>query len=204
MIDMLGAYGVDSISVGLGHDALAVQHSVELHRQILKGRGGMQCEFFHAHNYKSCDNLYTLWCMRDKLFREPFILINGDLVFERALLNLVTHAKPPCIATSYNTALDYPGVTLTDGAVASVGPSVWSDAVAVGVYYFNPVMSEAFFNHVDQMLVGNMRIQGFHYPLRHISSYVKMPALDVTNLRFTDVDTPEDLVLAKQIVEEDK
>ncbi len=46
--------------------------------------GNMQVEYIISHRYRTTNNIYSLWLAR-KHIREPFLLVESDLVFDAAL-----------------------------------------------------------------------------------------------------------------------
>ena len=57
----------------------------------------MTIEFIHSPRYRTTNNIYSLWMARQAI-REPFLLIESDLVFEDAMLDAML--EPDRIAIS--------------------------------------------------------------------------------------------------------
>jgi len=47
---------------------------------------GIELEYIHSSLYRTTNNIYSLWMARS-IMKEPFVLIESDLVFDQSLLN---------------------------------------------------------------------------------------------------------------------
>lgn len=75
----LQEYNFKRLVVVVGHQADSV-------REYLGSRaGGMEISYITSPLYKTTNNIYSLWLAR-KVIKEPFMLIESDLVFEPTML----------------------------------------------------------------------------------------------------------------------
>ncbi len=198
IIDNMLSSDIYDINLAVGYDGDTVRDKIE---DSWGEHPVATFTYFYSHNYTSSNNLYTLHCMRDELIGREFVLINGDLVFEPEILERVIDMPAPRIAVTRDTSLDYPGVTINgDQDITDLGRHIHKpDALSIGIYYFSSAISHRFFNHVDTLTVKELRMYGFHEPLRSLFHDGKIKVTDVTDLQFTDIDTKEDIERAKEI-----
>lgn len=80
LIDNLSLQGIKKLVVVTGHLNTAIED------YLGKKHKNIDIEYIHSPLYKTTNNIYSLWMVR-KAMKEPFILIESDLVFESSLLN---------------------------------------------------------------------------------------------------------------------
>ena len=77
---------------------VVVGHLDNCIRKFLNRRAGnIEIEYVHSSKYETTNNIYSLWAARNKIC-EPFLLLECDLVFDKALL--AGMLKPGRIAIS--------------------------------------------------------------------------------------------------------
>jgi choline kinase len=59
---------------------------------------GMDIEYLHSPLYKTTNNIYSLWMVREKM-TEPFVLIESDLVFNPSLLDEMVYPDRVAVAS---------------------------------------------------------------------------------------------------------
>lgn len=59
---------------------------------------GMEVEYIHSPLYKTTNNIYSLWMVREKM-TEPFVLIESDLVFDSSLLDKMVYPDRLAVAS---------------------------------------------------------------------------------------------------------
>ncbi len=80
LVDNLSAQGFTRLVVVIGYMGERIQHFLQ------HNGGGMQIEYVLNPDYRSTNNLYSLWLARN-LIREPFLLAESDLIFETWMLD---------------------------------------------------------------------------------------------------------------------
>ena len=80
MIKNLNRHGFKRLVIVTGH--------LESHIKDFLGTqvGNIKIEYIFSPLYKSTNNIYSLWMAREAI-REPFLLLESDLVFHKSLLN---------------------------------------------------------------------------------------------------------------------
>ena len=79
LVNNLRAQGFKRLVVVLGHLGDHIQEFLHQHA------GDMQVDYVINPDYRTTNNIYSLWLARQQI-REPFLLVESDLVFETWML----------------------------------------------------------------------------------------------------------------------
>ena len=80
LVDNLHAQGFRRLIVVIGHLGDRIQEFLQQHA------GDMRVDYIINKDYRTTNNIYSLWLAR-KQIREPFLLVENDLVFESFMLD---------------------------------------------------------------------------------------------------------------------
>lgn len=80
LVESLRAQGIQKLIVVTGYLDNCIRDFLQLHK------GDMQVEYVFNPDYQSTNNIYSLWLAR-KAIKEPFLLVECDLVFDPSMLN---------------------------------------------------------------------------------------------------------------------
>ena len=156
--------------------------------------------------YEETNNLYSLYCAKNVLAGEEFILCNGDLILDRAIVEGIsrkTGLSAIGIDDSYRTSpIDSPGTVIDDNRIYDLGrhiPFEKSGGYAIGLYKFNAELSSAFFDEAENMLNENINA-GFHDPLPLLASRYHIHKHSTEERLWTDIDTEDDIPRARELL----
>lgn len=79
LVDNLRAQGFKRLVVVIGHLGSQIQEFLRHHA------GGMRIDYVINPDYRTTNNIYSLWLAR-RMIREPFLLVESDLIFEAKML----------------------------------------------------------------------------------------------------------------------
>ncbi len=91
LVDNLRAQGFKRLIVVIGHLGNCIKEFLQQHA------GDMQVDYVTNPNYRTTNNIYSLWLAR-KQIREPFLLVENDLVFETCMLDEMLHTDKMAIS----------------------------------------------------------------------------------------------------------
>ena len=155
--------------------------------------------------YRTRNNLYSLYCAREQLEGEEFILCNGDIVFDRDILvKLIKMEDLSAITIDdniYSEPMDSPGIKINDGRIIDLGrhiPFSENEGYAIGIYKFNKILSRAFFDTAEDLLNRNMDA-GFHDPLIDLFKHHPIYKCSINACLWTDIDDQSDIEKARAI-----
>lgn len=153
-VDSLKSNGVQDIVVvtGFGH------HAVE---SVIGRIAGVNVRTLYNPFYALSDNLGTCWVARGEM-RGPFVLINGDTLFEPPVLGrllLADSHQPITLATDHKGSYDDDDMKIiADGKrLLRVGKKLELDQVngeSIGMMRFNQAGADAFVARVEALMQG--------------------------------------------------
>ena len=159
----------------------------------------------YNHKYTETNNLYSLYCAKEILEGEEFILCNADVVLDKEIiLTLKNKTNLSAIVIddfNYLEPIDSPGILLEENKITDLGrhiPFKKNKGYAIGVYKFNKELSKNFFKEARQLLNQNINA-GFHDPLPKLFSLYSVYKHSTDKKLWTDIDTFEDIEKARNI-----
>lgn len=153
-VDSLVANGMDEIVVvtGFGH---------QLVEDVVSGIHGVSVRTLYNPFYALSDNLGTSWIARNEM-KEPFLLVNGDTVFESSTLSSLLSGKrsyPITLATDCKKQYDEDDMKISaDGEqLKRVGKKLDKGIVngeSIGMMVFDQAGADAFVKKVESLMAG--------------------------------------------------
>ncbi len=194
--------GIDRVYVVAGYRADAV-------REVCAGvdgrRDGFEVIVRENEAFANTDNLYSLYQLRDDLAGEPFVLSNGDVVYDpEALDRLLSAPSADAIACDTSTyAEEAMKLSLDEtGRVRHLSKGIdREDAAAVGidVYRFSAAVSRRLFDRIER----SIEIEGNYSNwtesvIDDLAGHGRcaFEPVDVAGCRWVEIDDTEDLLAA--------
>jgi choline kinase len=153
-VEALAANGVSEIVVvtGFGHQVV---------EDIVSGIRGVSIRTLYNPFYALSDNLGTSWVARNEM-KAPFLLVNGDTLFEPATLARLLSANrayPITLATDRKAKYDADDMKISaDGErLKRVGKKLQAEIVtgeSIGMMVFDQAGADAFVNKVETLMAG--------------------------------------------------
>jgi len=156
--------------------------------------------------FANCDNLGTCWIARHEM-QEPFVLINGDTLFEAAVLQRLTQgsAKTPITLTVDRKAEyddDDMKVILDQGRLCHVGKKLDRSRVngeSIGMTRFDRQGAQQFRAEVERsMRFGEGLNRWYLSAIDAIAQKQVLGACLIEGLNWCEIDTREDIDHANQ------
>ncbi len=79
LVRNLREQGIERLVVVTGHLGNCIGEFLD------KKAGDMRIDYIHSPEYRTTNNIYSLWLAREQI-REPFLLVESDLVFDASML----------------------------------------------------------------------------------------------------------------------
>jgi choline kinase len=200
-INELHKGGIDQVSVVVGYQADRV-------RQLLHSR--YHSQRVHAlinPTYAWADNLFSCWVARAEM-DEEFILLNGDTLFEAAVLRrvlqaparpvtVVTHKKPHYDADDMKVALD--GQRLI--RIGKDLPIDQVDGESIGMILFRGEGPALFREAVETALSDSAALNKWYLSvIDEMAQSLPIWTCSANGLQWCEVDFPADLNNARNVV----
>jgi choline kinase len=196
--------GATEVVVATGFHAEKIQTVVDEHND----KGGMPVRTSYNPFYANCDNLGTCWIVRHEM-NQPFIIINGDTMFEpevyRRLLaaddkypiTLVTNTKP-----AYDS--DDMKVITAGNELKRVGKKLQAEHVShesIGMIRFNQAGAARFVQKIESLMQHESTLARWYLSAVDELAADKLVGIcDITGLGWCELDDMDDLAHANRVV----
>ena len=182
----------------------------ELVEEHIKQRFGDHLERIHiVFNpfYSVSDNLASCWMARHAM-REDFILVNGDTLFEQALLDTVLRSPPAPVTLTVDYKDSYDNddmrVELDESMVKAVSktlPDEHTMAESIGLLYFRGKGPALFREHLDQRMKQGKGLRlWFLSVVDALARQSLVRACSINGYRWCEIDFKKDLDGAERVV----
>lgn len=177
-------------------------------RAALAGRDDLSVSFVHNSEFAETNNAYSLFLARREIGDEPFILLDSDIVFDPAILRRLLDSPQPdalVLRTTGEIGDEEIKVAL-DGAgrVERIGKDVprgEAKGESIGIEKFGsagPALFNALQRRVEE---GNGRNEFYEAAFQEIiDAGIPLGTVDTENLPSMEIDTLDDLAVARQVV----
>ena len=197
------AAGIDRISIITGFNS----GLIEEHTNDRFGADLDRINIVFNPFYSVSDNLASCWMARHAMDGD-FLLLNGDTLFEPALLDTVLNspAAPVTLTVDYKDRYDNDDmrVELEDSMVRAVSktlPDEHTMAESIGLLYFRGTGPALFRDHLDrQMKQGTGLRLWFLSVVDELARQSLVRACGISGLRWCEIDFKRDLENAESVV----
>lgn len=200
-IDTLKAAGVNDIVAVIGYAAQDIQ-------TVLESRYADSITTVFNPFFEVADNLASCWMARE-YFQDEVILLNGDTLFEPAIVTslLSNNQYPITLAIDQKTNYDDDDMkVITDNnRLLSVGkklPLTEVDAESIGMMHFNATGSRLFHDTVSQLMHNQDSLNLWYLSvIDYLSQQNHVGICSIHGHDWTEVDFVQDLEAAQALVE---
>ena len=202
-VEAFAANGLKDFVVVTGYGADKMEQALA----SIASRLGVSITTTYNPFYAVADNLASCWLLRAHMDRD-FIQVNGDNVFRGDLVARLLQPTAQSISVAINRkdAFDADDMkVMLDGArLTEVGktlPVDTVDAEAIGFYIFR---GEGVAHYVKELELAMRDPQGlkrwFPSAIGSLAKKVQIGVIEISGLRWSEVDFPVDLQQARQLV----
>jgi len=201
-IEILSRSGVDEIVVVVGFRAALVE-------AVLAGlaRPGLAIRTLFNPFYNVADNLGSCWLARHEMAGD-FLLLNGDTLFETAVLQRLLHSPPAPITVTIDRKAGYDAddmkVHLDGTRLIEIGktlPPTRTNAESIGLLLFRGAGPEIFVDAVERALRVSEGLKSFYLKVIDlVAKSHRVETATIEGLAWGEVDYPADLQRAEQLV----
>lgn len=159
--------------------------------------------FINNPLYGKTNYIYSIYCAREELRDDDILLMHGDLVFERSVLEAVMASQRSCMTVSSTVPLpekDFKAV-IHDGRIEKVGIEFFDSALAAQPLY--KLLREDWSVWLNEICAFCERGQVNCYAenaFNGLSDKCCIYALDVKDRLCAEIDTKEDLKMVSNIL----
>jgi choline kinase len=200
-VEALAANQVEEVVVVTGFARHMVEHVVSNIR-------GIPVRTLYNPFYAMSDNLGTCWVVRSEM-NGPFLLINGDTLFEHALLKRLLGKRktyPITLAADRKESYDEDDMKIIarGDQLLRVGKRLEPEQVngeSIGMMVFNQVGAEIFVRQVEQLMGGPDGLARWYLSaIDELAQKGQVGICSINGLSWCEVDDLDDLAHAAKVV----
>ncbi len=200
-IDELNKCGIQRITVVTGYRAEKVEDL------LCRRYGPEKVKTLYNEAYAKTDNLVSCWAVRDEM-TEDFILLNGDTLFEAAVLKclLESSACPVTVVVSHknNYDADDMKVEMEDCRLVKIGKNIPQDEIhgeSIGMILFRDEGPRLFCNALKKALGDSGADKKWYLSvIDEMARRMPVWTCSINGLHWCEVDYPVDLKQAESVV----
>ena len=172
-------------------------------------RMGVTAEFCRNSEYATTQNSISFACCADAVRNEPIVKLDGDLVLDTEILRRVlSHSSQMMVAVDTSRNLDQEAMKAEvdeNGLIRRFGKSIplaTASAESIGVEVLDGISNFTVMRHIESLISQGVTDRYYEDVYSELirDSKLTAKALDVAGLRWTEVDTFDDLERARQLV----
>ena len=200
-INELHKAGIDQVAVVVGYQAERV-------RQLLHSRyDSQQVHALFNPTYAWADNLFSCWVARAEM-DEEFILLNGDTIFEAAVVNrlLQSPVQPVTVVTHQKRYYDADDmkVALDGDRLVKIGKDLAADKVdgeSIGMILFRCEGPSMFRRAVASAMRDSAALKKWYLSvIDEMAQSLPVRTCLINGLQWCEIDFPADLMQAGRVV----
>lgn len=199
-IDTLLSVGVEQVVAVIGYAAPRVT-------SLLNERYGTKVRTVYNPFYELADNLASCWIARDHLCDE-FILINGDTLFEPAIVTqlLRDHKQTITLVTDCKNEYDDDDmkVIADQSRLLAIGKKLPLDQVteeSIGMIHFNPAGAAMFKDKIETLMYSQEALQQWYLTvIDDLAQQINVGVCSIHGKDWAELDFVQDLEQAQALV----
>ncbi len=197
-LKLISDAGISEVVMTTGYfDEVLVKYCESLHLPL-------HIDFVNNPLYAETNYIYSIYCAREHL-DDDILLMHGDLVFESSVLDDILVCPTSCMKVSSTIPLpakDFKAV-VHNGCVEKVGIEFFTDAMeAQALYKLNRKDWKLWLDKIVQFCEKDNRKVYAENALNELNGACNITALDVKDRLCSEIDTPEDLKMVSERLEE--
>ena len=199
-VDNLIAVGLDELTVVTGYLADKVRDALAAWFPTLR------VEFIDNPDYATTNNAYSLLLAAPALGGKEFFLLDGDIIYDVEILNVLRRHGPNCLALRTMGDIGMEEVKVaTDraGLIEAIGKEVAVPSAAgesVGIEYFTAATSAFLFDVLHERVINKGQVNEYYEAAfqEMIDRGAAIDAIDIGAHYAIEIDTREDLAAANR------
>ena len=159
--------------------------------------------FTNNPKFETTNYIYSMWLARNEIDDDDILLLHGDLVFEKSVVQKIVKQRRSSVIVDRAAPLpekDFKG-SIQNGKVREIGIDVGGKDVAflLPLYFWTKEDFQLWMDHIEKFVKNNNTSCYAENAFNEISETIDLIPLDIVNEFCMEIDTLDDLKLAKQI-----
>lgn len=199
-LDALDHYGVNNVLIAVGY----------LKEQIINRYGNryknLKIQYIDNPDYATTNTVYSLWLARDYFKNEDFLYFNADVLFHYSLIGrLLKSEKESTLGVEIKKCVEEEVKVIPDEdrRVVRIGKKIDIDKSIgefVGIGKFGSSLTEDFITSLKSVIDDGNQMSFFEKAVDLILNKHKIYYEDITEIPVIEIDFPEDLEKAKNVI----
>ena len=161
--------------------------------------------FIVNHHFFDTNTAYSLWLAGEHLKQRDFLYLNGDVIFPPAMLErLIASEHPNALAVEVKACGDEEVKVAVKGSrIVDIGKGIPAEAALgefIGIARFSAGFCAPFFRELGDIVAAGMNSAYFEYALKRLAGRQELHLVDVSDQPCIEIDFPEDLERAEELV----
>ena len=201
LIRQLRACGIERFVLATGYHEEAVKTAMS--------PLGVPVEYCRNRDFAGTQNSVSFACCANSIRNEPIVKLDGDLVVDDKILERVLgNSSPMVVAVDSSRQLDQEAMKAEidrNGYIRNFGKSISlakSHAESIGIEKLDATSSGKVMSRIEELMAQGVTDKYYEDVYADLiqNSKLAAKAIDIAGLPWTEVDTFEDLILARQLV----
>ena len=159
--------------------------------------------YINNPKFESTNYIYSMWLARNEIDDDDILLLHGDLVFEKSVAQKIVGQKISSVIVDRAANLpakDFKG-KIQNGKIIKIGIDVFGNDTVflLPLYFWTKEDFQLWMDRIEKFVKNNNTSCYAENAFNEISETIDLIALDIVNEFCMEIDTLEDLKLAKQI-----
>lgn len=201
MVDAILDVGIKEIIIITGYKASQLQNFLE------KLYPATLFQFIHNEHYSMTNTAYSLLLAKQAVGDDEFIKFDADVVFEPSVLKKILNSKTSALCIDKNIRLASEEVkVITDESmlVLEVGKKLdpaLAKGESIGIEKIDSVAAKELFGELQNIMKDRSNWQEYYDDTYTtlVRKGIPMRAVDITGLKWVEIDTAHDLQKAQKI-----
>jgi choline kinase len=196
--------GFDQFVIGTGY----LEHMVR--DAVASWFAGVDVTFVSNPDFRTTNNAYSLWLVRQHVDGSPFILLDGDVVFDLAVVEELVERGPDCLAVRSVGEIGLEEVKVTadnEDRILAIGKHVPVRSAmgeSIGIELFSAASSTRLFAALDQRVREHGLVNEYYEAAfqQILDEGATLYGVDIGSRYASEIDTIDDLVAANKQLSE--
>jgi choline kinase len=202
MLRSISTAGIEEIIIVTGFESGQIRNHVETEFSSLS------ITWIENSRYRSTNNAVSLFCARNNVDGEAFVLLDSDIVFDTEILSLVIRSQSENAAAIRTTGRvgdeDIKVMIDENWNIIKIGKDIdpgEAKGESIGIEKFSPRSSRQLFSILERRITKENRVNEFYEASFQelIDNGTILRGVDTGRLRSIEIDTENDLLEARTI-----
>ena len=161
-------------------------------------------KLLNNEDYDKTNNMYSLYMAKEFINNEDFILLNGDVFFEKEIIkDLISSNYPDLIVCDNDNYIEESmKIIVKDGKIQNISKKISPEesyGTTIDIYKFSSSSAKKLFDIIDNIINKENNLNSWsEVAIDKLFNYVDFKPLDI-NYKWVEIDNHDDLALAKDL-----